>query len=136
MPSMSYAIVGCGHRAKTFLDALAGPFLANSRVVGFCDSNPGRAKLMAARVAKQFPDAGCYDANDFGRMLTERSPERVIVTVPDYLHEDYICRALEHGCDVIVEKPMAIDGGSCARIIDAERKSGRKVIVTMNYRFS
>jgi len=137
MPSpTTYAIVGCGHRAKTFLDALAGPYRAHARIVGFCDSNPGRAALMAARVRKEFPDAGCYGAEEFERLLAERKPERVIVTVPDYLHEEYVCRALERGCDVIVEKPMAIDGASCARIIDTERKSGRRLIVTMNYRFS
>jgi predicted dehydrogenase len=136
MTSTRYALVGCGHRSKTYLDAIAGPYSASASVVGVCDSNPGRAEMARARVARRFPDAASYHSDDFDRMLGERSPDCVLVMVPDFLHEQYICRALEAGCDVIVEKPMAIDGASCARIADAERRTGKQVTVTMNYRFS
>ena len=136
MPHTRYALVGCGHRSKTFLDAIAGKYAASASVVGVCDSNPGRAELARARVANRFPDAPAYHSDDFDRMLRERRPDCVLVTVPDFLHEQYICQSLESGCDVIVEKPMAIDGASCARIAAVESKTGKHVTVTMNYRFS
>ena len=136
MPQTRYALVGCGHRSKTFLDAIAGKYAARASVVGVCDSNRGRAELARARVAARFPDAPAYHSDDFDRMLRERTPDCVLVTVPDFLHEQYICRALESGCDVIVEKPMAIDGASCVRIADTETRTGKRVTVTMNYRFS
>jgi len=131
-----YALVGCGHRAMTYLDAIAGRYSASASLVGLCDTNPGRAEMARARVAKRFPEVGSYDADHFDRMIGERSPDCLLVMVPDLLHEKYICRALEAGCDVIVEKPMAIDGPSCVRIADTERRTGRHVTVTMNYRFS
>jgi hypothetical protein len=99
-------------------------------------SNPGRAEMARARVAARFPDVACYHSDHFDRMLGERSPDCLLIMVPDLLHEQYICRALESGCDVIVEKPMAIDGSSCVRIADTERRTGKHVTVTMNYRFS
>jgi predicted dehydrogenase len=131
-----YALVGCGHRSKTFLDAIAGPYAAQASVIALCDSNPGRAELARARVAGRFPDVAVYRGDDFGRMLAERSPDCVLIMVPDLLHEQFICRTLEAGCDAIVEKPMAIDGGSCTRIAETERRTGKRVTVTMNYRFS
>src|SRR5438552_2334774 len=136
MVQTRYALVGCGHRAKTYLDAIAGQYSTGVRVVGLCDSNPGRAEMARARVAGRFPDAASYHSDHFDRMISERSPDCLLIMVPDLLHELYICRALEAGCDVIVEKPMAIDGQSCARIADTERRTGRLVTVTMNYRFS
>ena len=136
MAETRYAVVGCGHRAKTYLEAIAGPYSTGARVVGLCDSNPGRAEMARARVAARFPDAACYHSDHFDRMISERSPDCLLIMVPDLLHEQYICRALEAGCDVIVEKPMAIDGQSCVRIADTERRTGKHVTVTMNYRFS
>jgi predicted dehydrogenase len=136
MLTTRYALVGCGHRSKTYLDAIAGPYSATASVVGVCDSNPGRAQMAHDRVAARFPDVGVYASDRYDRMLAERAPDCVLVMVPDLLHDEYICRTLEAGCDVIVEKPMAIDGASCARIADAERRTGKRVTVTMNYRFS
>jgi predicted dehydrogenase len=136
MEETRYALVGCGHRAKTFLEALAGPYSTGARVVGLCDSNAGRAELARNRVAARFPEARCYPSEDFDRMIDEGSPDCILIMVPDRLHEEYICRALTAGCDVIVEKPMAIDGQSCVRIADIERRTGKHVTVTMNYRFS
>jgi predicted dehydrogenase len=136
MAQTRYALVGCGHRARTYLEAIAGPFFETSCIVGLCDTNPGRAALARSRVAHRFPDAACYGAGDFDRMIAEQRPDTVLVMVPDLLHESYICRSLENGCDVIVEKPMAIAGASCARIVETERRTSRAVTVTMNYRFS
>ena len=44
-------------------------------------------------------------------MIAETKPDVVIVTTVDSTHADYICRAMELGCDVITEKPMTTDGG-------------------------
>jgi predicted dehydrogenase len=136
MQTTRYALVGCGHRANTYLDAIAGPYSTVATVVGVCDSNPGRAELARARIATRFADVACYGSDDFERMLRERSPDCVLIMVPDRWHELYILRTLEAGCDVVVEKPMAIDGPSCVRIADTERTTGKRVTVTMNYRFS
>ena len=40
------------------------------------------------------------------------------------------------GKDVITEKPMTIDAEKIRAILKAEKKSGRKVTVTFNYRFT
>jgi hypothetical protein len=48
----------------------------------------------------------------------------------------YIIRAMELGCDVISEKPMTIDENKAQAILDAIRRTGRKLRVTFNYRYA
>ena len=65
-----------------------------------------------------------------------RSPTSWSITVPDYLHDRYIARALELGCDVITEKPMTIDIGRLRTVLDAKKKTGRSITVSFNYRYA
>jgi predicted dehydrogenase len=69
-------------------------------------------------------------------MLSDTKPDYVIVTTVDAEHDNQIVTALEMGCDVITEKPMTTDEIKCKRILDAEKKAGKKVIVAFNYRHS
>ena len=73
---------------------------------------------------------------EVGPMLAATRPDTLIVTTRDDTHADIICRALEAGVDVITEKPMATTAEGCRRILDAERRTGRRVDVAFNYRFS
>ena len=77
-----------------------------------------------------------YHSTEFGKMIAEQKPETVIVTVPDYMHDEYIVEALRAGCNVMTEKPMTTDVAKLKRIIDAQRETGRSVTVTFNYRYS
>jgi predicted dehydrogenase len=45
-------------------------------------------------------------------------------------------RALEAGCDAISEKPLTTTAAMCQRILDATRRTGRRLRVTFNYRYS
>ncbi len=132
----TYAIVGLGHRSTMYLEALLGPHAQDGRLVGLCDSNPGRAEAAAAAARAAGLEVPVYAAEAFDRMVAETAPERVIVTVPDNIHARYIERALDLGCDVITEKPLTMDAASCTRILEARRRSGRLVIVGFNYRYS
>ena len=132
----SYAIVGLGHRATMYLEALLGPHAQDGRLVGLCDSNPGRAAAAATAARAAGVEVPVYGPEAFDRMVGETAPDRVIVTVPDNIHAHYIERALDLGCDVITEKPLTMDAASCTRILEARRRSGRSVIVGFNYRYS
>lgn len=71
---------------------------------------------------------------NFRKMLKEQSPDGVIVATVDRYHHQYIIAALEAGAEVITEKPMTIDEKKCRAILDAEKRTGKKVAVTFNYR--
>ncbi|NIA31507.1 MAG: Gfo/Idh/MocA family oxidoreductase [Actinobacteria bacterium] len=132
----SYVLVGVGGRSVMFTDALSGEFKDSAKLLALCDNNKGRMELRKKELAKVYPDLKCYAAQDFDKMVKENKPDSVIVCTRDSFHDEYICRALELGCDVITEKPMTIDEKKCQRIVDTVKKTGKKVRVTFNYRYS
>jgi predicted dehydrogenase len=69
-------------------------------------------------------------------MVTETKPDLVIVTTKDSNHHEFIIKGLEMDCDVLTEKPLTIDENKCEAILEAERKSNKKLIVGFNYRWS
>jgi len=81
-------------------------------------------------------DVPGYSDADFDRMIAETKPDGVIVTTKDCYHDKYICRAMELGCDAITEKPMTTNDVKCQRIIDTQKRTGKKCRVTFNYRYS
>jgi predicted dehydrogenase len=54
----------------------------------------------------------------------------------DRYHDRYVVAALDAGCDAITEKPMTVDVAGCRRILDVQRRTGRDVRVTFNYRYN
>ncbi len=50
--------------------------------------------------------------------------------------DQFIVRGMELGADIITEKPMTTDETKCQAILDAEKRTGKKVTVTFNYRYS
>ncbi|MCZ7455482.1 Gfo/Idh/MocA family oxidoreductase [Rhizobium rhizogenes] len=127
-----YALVGTGNRGTTMWgrELLAG-WSDYVELVGICDLNLMRAERARTMMGSSAP---LYD--DFDRMMLEQRPELVIVCTPDDTHDDIIIRALEGGADVISEKPMTTTPEKIDRIRAAEAKSGRRVDVSFNYRFS
>lgn len=127
----TYAIVGCGGRA---LGMFAAPIVKNfahcARLVGFCDVNQGRLDYFNRILGTKIPTF-----QDFDKMVRDTRPDIVIVTTKDVLHHRFIIRSFELGVDVICEKPMAITDQQCREILAAEKKTGRKITVTFNYRF-
>ena len=134
---MKYAIVGTGSRHLMFRDALISTFPDANELVGLSDSNPHRLDLSAGQVRQiTGKPVAAYDADDFDRMIGEQRPDVVIVTVPDFLHDRYIIRALELGANVITEKPMTIDIGRLRAVLDAKKKTGKSITVSFNYRYA
>jgi predicted dehydrogenase len=132
----TYVIIGLGGRSMMFKDALTVHFKNNSKLLAICDNNLGRLKYSEQGLLTLGVKVKSYHSDDFGRMLVEQKPQTVIVCTKDSTHDDYICRSLEAGCDVITEKPMTIDKKRCQRIIDTVKKTGKSVRVTFNYRYS
>lgn len=135
-PRRRYAIVGTGSRHAMYRNAILGDYAPHAELVALCDLNPGRVELSRRLCAEKGATVPGYAAADFERMIRETKPDVVIVTTVDATHDDYIVRAMEAGCDAITEKPMTTTAGKCQRILDARRRTGKKVRVTFNYRFS
>ncbi|MEM7019249.1 MAG: Gfo/Idh/MocA family oxidoreductase [Pseudomonadota bacterium] len=136
MPKTRYAQVGLGGRSMLFTWAITREYAPHAELVAICDNNAGRLELARQRITAKGSNPACYHAEDFERMIAETQPEVVVVTTMDSTHDDYICRAMELGCDVITEKPMTTDAEKCQRIVDTQKATGKQVRVTFNYRYA
>jgi predicted dehydrogenase len=125
-----YVIVGAGNRGlHMYAVPLYKKFRDVAKIVGVYDINHKRAKLMQREAGGDFP---VY--NSFQEMLDSSKADAVIITTVDCYHHEYIIQSLEAGCDAITEKPMTIDADKCNAILEAEKRTGKKVIVTFNAR--
>jgi predicted dehydrogenase len=136
MTKKRYVQVGLGGRSIMYSQVITERFADRSELVGLCDSNAGRLQLRADLVREQGEEVPTYSDEQFEQMIAETKPDVVIVTTKDSAHDEYICRAMELGCDVMTEKPMTTDAHKCQRIIDTQKKTGRDCRVTFNYRYA
>ncbi|HPN84517.1 MAG TPA: Gfo/Idh/MocA family oxidoreductase [Victivallales bacterium] len=133
-----YVVVGSGSRAYLFIKALTSDYKNTTELSAFCDINQTRMDFHNRQIGEEdgHPPVPTYLAYDFDRMIKEIKPDVVIVCTIDRIHHEYIIRAMELGCDVITEKPMTTDEEKCQEIIDAVKRTGKKLRVCFNYRYA
>jgi len=129
------AIVGTGSRARLYTRGLAGR--ERYTVAALCDPSPTRMayhnRLLAG--AGRSP-AAQWSPERFTEMLAREHITDVVVATVDALHDRYIVPALEAGCRVVTEKPMAVDAATCQSILDATSRTGNPLAVGFNYRYN
>ena len=126
----TYVLVGAGNRALSmFAMPLFGEVKDYGSLVGIYDTNISRARI----VSEEGEGVPVFD--DFDSMMKVCRPDAVIVATVDCYHHEYIIKALEYGADAITEKPMTIDAEKCRAILEAEKRTGKRVSVTFNCRF-
>ena len=124
-------IVGAGHRCYDgFAKRITETCSDKVEIVAVCDNNAKRCEYFRDTLNR---DMRIY--SDFDAMLETERPDAVLVATPDYLHHEYIIKALKFGCDVFSEKPLTVDEEKCLAIREAERETGRRVTLTFNCRF-
>ena len=79
------------------------------------------------------PPAGT--GNDLRRLIEQTSPDIVVVAGPDHLHAEQTLLALEHGCHVLVEKPLATSVSDARGIIETSKRTGRLVMADHTVRY-
>lgn len=128
---MKIALVGTGVRGVGMYGRnLVNNYGNNVEHVGICDTNPGRLEY-----AHSYIGADCPMFTNLDEMLEKTNPDRLIVTTWDWEHHNCIIAGLEHGVDVVCEKPLTIDEEKCQQIIDADKKYDNDIYVTFNYRY-
>jgi predicted dehydrogenase len=98
-----------------------------ARLAAVCDIDPARASEAAAPY-------GAEAVADF-RALAGKV-DAAIVAVPTSAHEEIGKALVESGIDILVEKPIAADLDSAARLIDAAERHGRILQVGHVERFN
>ena len=109
-------IIGFGKMGMLHGALLSGS--RKARIAALCDKS-AVMRLGFKRVYK-----GVHTYNDAKKMLDQEKLDIVIVTTPTFNHEESVVMALESGCAVFVEKPLAITAEQASRIwkLSSEKK--------------
>ena len=130
MNKIRIGIIGAGDRGVRNFGALFTKTHGGAvELKALADPNRERAEAGLA-----FLDVKADIHTDVHDMLARKDLDAVVVTTPDYLHEECCVAALKAGKHVLVDKPLAITGRGCLRVIEASRKAGKVLYMGFNMR--
>lgn len=109
------AVVGAGYVATHHLAALSQ--LDFVEIVGLCDSNRVAAEALAARFKVGQVAASLAE-------LADATPNVVYVLTPPASHATLAIQAMDMGCHVLVEKPMADSAADCEAMLAKAKATG------------
>ncbi|GMV24020.1 MAG: hypothetical protein AMXMBFR58_00510 [Phycisphaerae bacterium] len=124
--SLGLGVIGL-HEGRTLL--LAMNRTASIHPVAGCDLNP--EKIQACRA--ELP--ALFYTSSYQEMLDRPDVNVVAIYTPDSLHADHIVAAFDAGKDVICTKPLVNSLGDARRVLDAGRRTGRRLMVGQSTRF-
>jgi predicted dehydrogenase/nucleoside-diphosphate-sugar epimerase len=113
-------LVGAGYICDYHIAALKR--IPNARIVGITDIDQERARSVAQkhRLSGVFPSL---------KMMASEGLDVVHVLTPPNTHAQIAIEALQLGCHVLVEKPLATSVEDCDRIAEAAKQAGKVVCV-------
>ncbi|HWU76437.1 MAG TPA: NAD-dependent epimerase/dehydratase family protein [Rhodanobacter sp.] len=114
------AIVGAGYVARYHIAALRR--LEFVEIVGICDLDTKAAQALATTFGIEFVTGDLAE-------LGARNPHAVYVLTPPSSHAALTLQALDMGCHVFVEKPMADSVAECDAMIAKAREKGLQLSV-------
>ncbi|MEF3311303.1 Gfo/Idh/MocA family oxidoreductase [Paenibacillus sp. GYB004] len=114
------AVIGAGRIADSHIRGIQA--IPDFALVAIADVNEERARELG-----QPDQLRCY--TDYREMIRKEKPDAAIIALPHYLHREAAIFCAEHGCHLMIEKPMAIGLNECDEIIDAVRRCGVKAMV-------
>ena len=127
---LKIGIIGCGGIANgKHMPSLKQ--VDEAAMVAFCDIVPERAE----KAAKEYGETGSTTYTDYRKMLEDKSIDVIHVLTPNKDHAQITIDALNAGKHVMSEKPMAKSFADAQKMLDAYKKSGKKLTVGYQNRF-
>lgn len=128
MSQIKAAVVGLGYWGPNLVRNLQAS--SAFELVGVCDQDAKRL----ARISGQYPWAKRYHA--LPEMLSELSPELLVVCTPVESHHRLALAGLEAGCNVLCEKPLASTVAEAIQLIETAARRGKKLFVDHTFQFT
>lgn len=128
---MKYALIGCGRISPNHLEAAINNKL---EIVGLCDIVPENIKILLEKVDMKEATFNRY--TDYHKMLEVEKPELVAIATESGEHARIALDCLDAGCNVIIEKPIALSLEDADKIIAKAEEKGLIVCANHQNRFN
>ena len=128
-PLVRYAVVGLGHIAQNAVLPAFVHARANSRLTALVSGDPLKLKRLGRRY--DVDTRGSYA--EFEACLEDA--DAVYICTPNSTHAEFTIRAAEAGKHVLCEKPLAVTDAECARMINACKANGVRLMTAYRLHF-
>ena len=129
---MKYALIGCGRIAVNHIKAAVNNHLEISAV---CDPVPEAMEVLLARYGLEKDDT-IHRYTDYEEMIEAEQPTLVGIATESGLHAEIALYCIDHGVNLIIEKPMAMSIADADEIIRRSEEKGVKVSACHQNRFN
>ena len=131
MTRLKIGIIGCGGIANgKHMPALKK--IKEAEMVAFCDIIPERAEKAAA----EYGADGAKVYTDYNEMLKTENLDIVHICTPNNIHAPASVASMEAGCHVMCEKPMAKTVAQAKEMLEAAKRTGKKLTIGYQNRFT
>ena len=132
MAKVRFGVVGCGHIGKRHAEMI----LRNegASLVAMCDVLPLN-DLHLDFIQTEFFNQYAEFIQFLKKGSTDTAPV-VCICTPNGLHASLAIEAIEAGCHVVIEKPMALSEKDATLIMDTANRCKRQVFCVMQNRYS
>lgn len=127
MRKVRHAVIGVGIMGKGH--AKIAHEIDEMELVAIADVNEGLARSVGEEFKVKW-------YTDYIEMLEREKPDSVSICTPHFLHRDMAIEVAKRGIHVLVEKPIAISVKEADDMIKTARKSGVKLGVVFQHRFT
>jgi predicted dehydrogenase len=138
---MRIGVIGLGFMGTTHLKAWRQ--VPNAQLAAVCSDEPekltGDLSSIQGNLGNDTDQV--FDFSNIGRyteveqILADPNVEAVDICLPTNLHSSVAIQALRAGKHVLVEKPMALDGGAAQEMLDTAKAAGKLLMVGQVLRF-
>ncbi len=127
---MKYALIGCGRISPNHFAAAKANHL---EIVAICDlvtanMEDKRLKFDLDDTVKQY--------TDYEEMLQKERPELVAIATESGKHAKIALKCMDYGCNLIIEKPIALSIEDADKIIEKANRLNLKVCACHQNRFN
>jgi len=126
-----YAVVGLGHIAQNAVLPAFSHAKRNSQLTTLVSDDPKKLK----QLSKRYHVPHCYSYREYEQCLRAGHIDAVYIALPNSLHCDFTIRAAQAGIHVLCEKPMAMSGKECRRMVQAAKRGSVKLMIAYRLHF-
>lgn len=128
--ALKYALIGCGRISPNHIAAALENGL---QILAICDVVPHH---MQDKIDKFGLSASVKTYTDYKELLEKEQPQLVAIATESGNHASIALDCIEHGCHLIIEKPIALSLEDADAIIAAAKRKGVRVCACHQNRFN
>ncbi|MDD6215071.1 MAG: Gfo/Idh/MocA family oxidoreductase [Firmicutes bacterium] len=120
------ALIGIGGMGGVHFNCYKN--IADAEVIAVCDVRTDMAK-------EKVGGEGINIYESIDDLLVNEKPDIADICTPSYMHREMSIKALEHGINVLSEKPMSLSSADTQAVTEAVKRSGKLFMTAHVVRF-